>query len=424
MGDDRSGAAYHAKWEAIARTEEAAAIEDDEAMTARSDAALGLREDAPRSAAEANERNKREALKAAKALWKDQDAAALAKKAVVENESGVVKTLTQEDLGEDKHAMHIKGARGCEYTLDARMRVAKVFVEGCEECVVRIACVVVAQHVEVWACRSVKVVLDAPVATVQVDGSAAAEVAYARGDMLGAVVHATCADLRVSFADGAPGADLVAAQAAAEAELRHAAPSPPDAGEDEETPQYITRRVDGEVLTERVVRGKDEYPTTRREMIQERAEAAAQGNAAAAAAIAADVPVEVDTRSGRAETRKEKGNEAFKEGNYSQAVVFYTQALDLVPEHHVALANRSACFLKLGEHERALSDAEACVAANAEFVKGHFRKGLSLHALGRFGEAVGALEKAERLDPKNKQVVEALRMAAYKARKQAEEGRE
>ena len=51
-------------------------------------------------------------------------------------------------------------------------------------------------------------------------------------------------------------------------------------------------------------------------------------------------------------------------------------------------------------------------------VKGHFRKGLSLHALGRYGEAVCSLEIAERLDPRNKQVVEALKMAAFKARQQ------
>ena len=45
--------------------------------------------------------------------------------------------------------------------------------------------------------------LDAPVATVQVDGSKSVEVAYATGAMFGAVVHATCKSLAVSFADGA-----------------------------------------------------------------------------------------------------------------------------------------------------------------------------------------------------------------------------
>ena len=129
--------------------------------------------------------------------------------------------------------------------------------------------------------------------------------------------------------------------------------------------------------------------------------------------------METDTKFDRAEVRKARGNEAFKEGNYAQAAVFYTQALELAPAHHVALANRSACFLKMGEHERALADARACVAAESTYVKGHFRVGLSLHAAGRFGEAVVALEKAERLDPKNKQVAEALRMAGFKARQHA-----
>jgi len=82
----------------------------------------------------------------------------------------------------------------------------------------------------------------------------------------------------------------------------------------------------------------------------------------------------VDTALGRAETRKERGNVSFKEGDYPQAAAHYTSALELNPAHHVALANRSACFLKMGEHEKALADAETCVRAAPEFVKGHFRR--------------------------------------------------
>ena len=63
--------------------------------------------------------------------------------------------------------------------------------------------------------------------------------------------------------------------------------------------------------------------------------------------MAADAPLQTDTAAARAEGRKEKGNEAFKEGNYPQAAVFYTQTLELAPIHYVALANRSACFLKM-----------------------------------------------------------------------------
>ena len=38
-------------------------------------------------------------------------------------------------------------------------------------------------------------------------------------------------------------------------------------------------------------------------------------------------------------------------------------------------------------------------------LKGHFRKGLSLHAMKRYGEAVLALVEAEKLDGKHEQVL-------------------
>ena len=75
--------------------------------------------------------------------------------------------------------------------------------------------------------------------------------------------------------------------------------------------------------------------------------------------------------------------------------------------------------MSLHHYNKALEDAEGCIVANPSFVKGHFRKGLALHAMKSFGEAVVALEKAEKLDPKNKQVKDALRMAEYMGRKAA-----
>jgi tetratricopeptide (TPR) repeat protein len=74
------------------------------------------------------------------------------------------------------------------------------------------------------------------------------------------------------------------------------------------------------------------------------------------------------------------------------------------PLLHACFSNRAACFLKLGQLEKALQDADSCVAtAPAGFVKGHFRRGLALHAMGQYNEALPSLGKALRLeDPKNK----------------------
>ena len=77
-------------------------------------------------------------------------------------------------------------------------------------------------------------------------------------------------------------------------------------------------------------------------------------------------------------------------------------------------ANRAACFLKLGHHDKALADADACLAAAPTNVKGHFRRGLALHALGRWREALPSLGRASELDPKNKQIKEAIKFAEYR----------
>ena len=39
-------------------------------------------------------------------------------------------------------------------------------------------------------------------------------------------------------------------------------------------------------------------------------------------------------------------------------------------------------------HEQALADSEECMRLEPTNLKGHFRKGLSLHAMKRYGEAV------------------------------------
>ena len=71
---------------------------------------------------------------------------------------------------------------------------------------------------------------------------------------------------------------------------------------------------------------------------------------------------------------------------------------------YVCLANRSACFLKLGHPEKALDDAESCVKLDPSYIKGVFRQGMALHALERFEEAIPVLAKSLEMEPKNKQV--------------------
>jgi len=131
-------------------------------------------------------------------------------------------------------------------------------------------------------------------------------------------------------------------------------------------------------------------------------------------------------------THKGDGNDAFKTGEYAQAVLHYTMAIDKSSglddaikeltldsssnfhERHIVFANRSACFLKLGHHDKALADADACINMDSSYVKGLFRKGLALHAMKRYQDAISVLASALKIEPKNKQIKQALQFAEVK----------
>ena len=155
--------------------------------------------------------------------------------------------------------------------------------------------------------------------------------------------------------------------------------------------------------------------------------------------------VDVDAVVRDCEAQKAKANESFAAGEYAQAVLLYTLVMDRCAElpdseeaakimseaetrnvtssksatppmkqlfpRHIILSNRSASFLKLGEHEKALKDAEQAVALDPTYVKAGFRKGLALHAMGRYQDAVPALGAAHTIEPKNKQIKQALQFA-------------
>lgn len=116
---------------------------------------------------------------------------------------------------------------------------------------------------------------------------------------------------------------------------------------------------------------------------------------------------------------KSRGNEAFGTGEYGQAILLYSLALDKAEElpadapssvfpRDVIYSNRSACFLKLGQHEKAEEDARKALEINPDNIKANFRQGLALHAMGQYRAALPILAKAYKIEPKNKQIQQAL----------------
>ncbi|KAG0579062.1 hypothetical protein M758_4G070800 [Ceratodon purpureus] len=108
---------------------------------------------------------------------------------------------------------------------------------------------------------------------------------------------------------------------------------------------------------------------------------------------------------------KARGDEAFKKQEYMLAVDAYTQASDFDSTNAVFLSNRSVCWIRLGQPEQALADAKAARALSPEWSKACYREGAALRLLQRFEEAADAFYCGVKLDPHNKELVEAFKEA-------------
>jgi WD and tetratricopeptide repeat-containing protein 1 len=103
---------------------------------------------------------------------------------------------------------------------------------------------------------------------------------------------------------------------------------------------------------------------------------------------------------------KEKGNEAFKKGDYNGAISYYNQAI--VAEdgavHAVLYCNRAAAFLKRlyhGDGYMALSDCEAAIDVDAKYVKAYYRKIQALKQIGRIKDALECASAYQKMFPES-----------------------
>jgi tetratricopeptide (TPR) repeat protein len=133
-----------------------------------------------------------------------------------------------------------------------------------------------------------------------------------------------------------------------------------------------------------------------------------------------------------------KGNEQMKDGEYREAIRYYTESLSIDPDYADALHNRGVAWSSLGDYARAGQDFQAAffsepnridillhkainsielkeyfsTLSDLEMVKKqvpdtpivYFAEGLALWQLKRFDEAIQAFDSAELFDPYNPEV--------------------
>ena len=352
----------------------------------------------------------------------------------------------------------------------------KVFFSNVHNCTIIIRCKLISGTVELSHCTNVvvKVEKEATVATMQIDLCDQISIQfydaksgkntdlpgqptlYWGDDKDDRIFHAGVKQMKVQiFRDGFVDSECICDYIKDGAKaVGNATP--------EET-QFVTSLVNGDLSTEQVLRqgsttGQNARAMTKRELDQERDRR--EKAASMAVSMAEDMikvvdkdgnevvkrevvqPVEspeegieeiyasmsksdIDAIVAECNQNKTRGNEAFTAGEYGQALLLYTLALDKADElpdkdakgdrqlfpRHIVLANRSAAFLKLGDHEKALKDGTMAQDLNPSYVKGIFRRGLALHAMGRYREAIESLAAAHKIESQNKQINEALQFA-------------
>lgn len=285
-------------------------------------------------------------------------------------------------------ALRLQGSEGLTYIVPEGSRITKLMLDSCKRVRVQVCGSIVTSTIEVCRCEDVDVELFVPIGTIQVDEClAAVNVQFGEYDHIGRIYHANSPGLSLCWGSG---------------DVHHIG----QAGE----VQLCTKAAAGEnsqsnLLTVIVRRGEGEFPI---DILGD-----SQANQATDS-----FESEADKHY-RAEAKRQAGNEMFRASDFMQAAAEYTSALELDSSSAAVWGNRSQCWLKLGDHDKALADAQKCTELDPSSAKGWFRKGMSLHALQRYPEAILPLLEAEKLEPNNKQIPDAVKMAQLMARRQA-----
>ncbi|XP_062302088.1 outer dynein arm-docking complex subunit 4-like isoform X2 [Osmerus eperlanus] len=94
-----------------------------------------------------------------------------------------------------------------------------------------------------------------------------------------------------------------------------------------------------------------------------------------------------------------EGDQLYQKGEYVKAVESYSTALILQPDDKNCLVARSKCYVKMGDSENALRDAEASLKQDKEFFKGLYQKAEALYTMGDFEFALVFFHRGHKLRP-------------------------
>jgi tetratricopeptide (TPR) repeat protein len=106
---------------------------------------------------------------------------------------------------------------------------------------------------------------------------------------------------------------------------------------------------------------------------------------------------------------KERGNSYYVRHQFSQALDWYTKAVEMNPEAYDVYTNRASTYVALQMWEDALADAREAVRIKPDWLKGYYRMGLCLVELKQYQKASRVFERGLKIHPENDQMAKELK---------------
>ncbi|CAD8059216.1 unnamed protein product [Paramecium sonneborni] len=126
-----------------------------------------------------------------------------------------------------------------------------------------------------------------------------------------------------------------------------------------------------------------------------------------------ELNLENDKQRHQAEEHKNKGNDYFKRGQYSNAAEEYEKAIELCQNEASYYGNRAACFLQMKKYNKCIKDCDKALSLDPNNVKFFRRKALSLQFLGLLTEAKLIFDQIVNLDKSEQSLKEYEQIKEY-----------
>ncbi|EDV20339.1 uncharacterized protein TRIADDRAFT_61052 [Trichoplax adhaerens] len=110
----------------------------------------------------------------------------------------------------------------------------------------------------------------------------------------------------------------------------------------------------------------------------------------------------------KANREKDKGNEAFKAGDYNEAIVYYDRSISLIPTA-AAYNNRALAALRMKDYVKTIEDCTKVIEMEPRNSKAYLRRGIAKKERKELKSAKLDFETVLTFDPENKKAMELLK---------------